>query len=525
MTALGAFVFAVAFACVGAASGEDVRYQYPSTLMTKTVDFKVEPNGVHMVWLRAQKVDGRYFPDGVENMGSLVGLHLRDRDGKDVVMTYSGGCTHYKSRGLTFYVSRDGHGERKVDSVDVLFGKFPDVELGDVMLGYLLYENGDERWVSQEIAIQCGGKGSHAKCTKCFKLIPMLVARQALGLRGPSPAGGRPQGVPGAGAAARAAGGDVGGADAGAAVFLDESVLKGKSIRLAARTLIYDLSALPEEKGMGWLNAGMEVRVVGKASPMLAHVRFTTSAGKTYDGAVRVGDLVPVFPLEVVTIPPIMNQEHEDCLMISHISFDRVAEGTAGETLRLCSVRQDGTSAMDVLGASGIVYSTRDATGYKGMHVGLRMEGARPGDEYLCFFLHDDGDGLWVSQVFGLRAGSGKYHEACASCFQMMDKSALDALQAALVARAKAGGAAKSGAGRDAADAGGFLFGEMELKATTVVYALAELPAAQSIGRLPGGTTVYVLDDVGGGFVKVRFTAPNGRSYDGAMKIADLTGP
>ena len=48
------------------------------------------------------------------------------------------------------------------------------------------------------------------------------------------------------------------------------------------------------------------------------------------------------------------------------------------------------------------------------------------------------------------------------------------------------------------------------------------LPGEQVMGTLRAGVRVYAMEEVGGGFTRVRFTTPGGRNLEGAAKTAEL---
>ena len=60
------------------------------------------------------------------------------------------------------------------------------------------------------------------------------------------------------------------------------------------------------------------------------------------------------------------------------------------------------------------------------------------------------------------------------------------------------------------------------MQGDTPIYSLRALPQEQILGTLKAGAVLYVMEDLGGAYVRVRFTTPGGRSGEGAAKKADL---
>ena len=66
--------------------------------------------------------------------------------------------------------------------------------------------------------------------------------------------------------------------------------------------------------------------------------------------------------------------------------------------------------------------------------------------------------------------------------------------------------------------------GKVELNRNTEVYSLQGIPGEYRLGTLKAGTTVYLMEDLGRGYARIRFTGAGGRSTEGAIRTHDLRG-
>lgn len=277
------------------------QYQYPSHLFQRTIKFEDyvtrEPRtvGEHSCCLDLEKIDGKYLPSGPSP--ELL-LHYCKKDGSDVTVKsykWSGGI-HYKKKGkideiesvkFIWWITTDIHSSKSI-IID-------DAQLGDVTRCYILCDNGDSSWVSQEFGIRCGGKGQHSHCDQCFMPVP-VPKNKTLGETTAERLKKIEQGVqkpddPKVAAthtplSSRTA---------------DELV--GQELRLQSDIVIYSLAALPRPEAMGELKADMTLQVVRTLSPTLLHVKFTTSNGHTYEGVAKLSSLQQTVPVTPLTAP------------------------------------------------------------------------------------------------------------------------------------------------------------------------------------------------------------------------------
>jgi len=500
-----AAVFLLAWAAGAACGGAE--YRYPQGLPAKSLKMEVkeEPLGRigedrHMRVLRVE-IPGKQLKDTRPIEG--VTLHVRQVDGSDLQLAANAGMSYSYSGG--------GWALKLTTNVVLSWTpSLPGAKEDETYPCYIAFEAGPKKWATREFSLKIGGSGRHMHCDKCF----------SIGM------------APKAGWAATAAtrlGATAGGSGAGEAPWavsvrgarvqdlLGGDEIAGRDVTVDEDVLIYSLDALPREEGMGRLKAGLTVHVIGEAAPSLAHVTFTTSSGRTYEGAAKISDLVPEHDLGVDVSVPSMSETpdpHRNNWKLLNIPFSLVPQGTAASTVRLRCMGTDGTSKdLPVQGAvaSSATYSYVNGT--------LALD-ARPGDEFLCFAVFDDGKKTWTSQAFGLACGPGPHGE-CAECFDFVPQAQVGALLEKVLE------AKKAAVRRTPADAGepsgaAFRPGKTVLRRDTPIYSLRALPHEQALGTLKAGAVLYVMEDLGGAYVRVRFTTPGGRSGEGAAKKAGL---
>ena len=66
--------------------------------------------------------------------------------------------------------------------------------------------------------------------------------------------------------------------------------------------------------------------------------------------------------------------------------------------------------------------------------------------------------------------------------------------------------------------------GKVELTRNTMVYSLHGAPGEYPMGTLKAGTTLYVMEDLGRGYARIRFTGSGGRSVERAIQTRELRG-
>ena len=64
----------------------------------------------------------------------------------------------------------------------------------------------------------------------------------------------------------------------------------------------------------------------------------------------------------------------------------------------------------------------------------------------------------------------------------------------------------------------------MELTRNATVYSLQGAPGEYPMGTLKAGTTLYVMEDLGRGYARIRFTGSGGRNVEGAIQTRELRG-
>lgn len=263
-------------------------YQYPDKLPQQTVKFfqdsppKTREN--HQNWLILKPAYGQSFPEG--HPPSLQ-LHYCRKDGSDAATEpYNLDFQKKNSREIEIYDCR-----WKVESVTwatkEAYAQWTNAvaelgwrtngciildnqQLDEITRCYILWNQGNSTWVSQEFGIHCGGQGRlHAQCTSCF----MPVALENLDKHNLAP---KPS--------------------------ADELV--GQDLCLASDIPIYSLDVFPREALMGQLKALLTVHVVRRLSSDMLHVKFTTSKGQTIEGAAKYTDLLLSRPaIPAVQVP------------------------------------------------------------------------------------------------------------------------------------------------------------------------------------------------------------------------------
>ena len=451
-----------------------------------------------------------------------VRLHVRQPDGSDLSLSPSVGMsTSYSGGGWAFKTV-----------TNVVFSwtpNFPGVQDGDTYPCYISYETGAKKWATREFSLKIGGNGSHMRCDKCFSIgMPpktTLVATTAARMGTLGGTNGRGKGEESA---------SVPTPRVRVQDLLDGKEIKGHDVPLENDILIYRPNVLPREEGLGQLKAGVTVHVGEEAAPSFVHVKFTTSSGHAYEGAAKIADLVPQHDLSIDVTPPmgLVPDPHQNELKLPNIPFSLVASGMTAGTLCVRCMRLDGT--VQDLAIQGWSSSS---SGHYSSSVSLSLD-ARPGDKYLCCVVCRDGQTTWVSQPFGLVCGVG-IHSGCEKCFSFVSQKDVATLMETVLAAKKekwatagmpGGGTMTrtgigSGLGQEMPAPAGFKPGKVVLARNTRIYSLQALPQEQVLGTLRTGATLYVMDDLGGAYVRVRFTTPGGRSGEGAAKKADLAAP
>lgn len=515
-------------------------YRYPSELPVKSLKMEVReevPATVgaerHMRWLRTAEQD-RQLKD--TRPLTAVTLHVCRPDGSDLAV----------EAGVAQSTRYVGGGWNLKATTNVVFTwtpNLPEARAGDVLPCYISFEAGPKKWTTREFSLKIGGSGRHMRCDKCFTvgMAPKATLAASTGARMAALSGGA-NSTAGRGSLERGAtarrdalehGRDGEAAAPGPTArvqdLLDAADLQGTSVELEDDILIYEPGTPPGERVMGRLQAGMSVRVDGAAGSGHARVQFTTSSGRTYAGTAKVADLVPRHPLGVAlaaagtgaAASPAAEQE----LVVDLLPYALVKPGTALVTMKLRIAGKDGK----VLERTPTTVSS-SPDGYRDVRWALAAAELRPGESYLCHFVHRGGERVWTSQAFGLaceenEAGAWGTWEAEPPRlrFRLLPQPEADAMLEQAVARKRAA-AETAAAGTGTPGAAGFRTGKAVLARATAIYSLADLPGARAMGTLPAGATVYVMEDLGGEFARVRFTTPRGRSVEGVAKKADLRG-
>ena len=166
-------------------------------------------------------------------------------------------------------------------------------ELGDIYRCYVYCDMGEQSWVSQEFGIRWGGKGKHVHCPHCSQPVSLprnktLSAATADRLKTLERDETRPQ------ENQMVQGEKLGSTEP----MLSADELVGKDLRLTTSIIIYSLEALPRAEGVGELKSGVVVHVIRKLAPKVFHVKFTTSNGRTYEGAATLSSLQLAEPVQ-----------------------------------------------------------------------------------------------------------------------------------------------------------------------------------------------------------------------------------
>lgn len=484
------------------AEGAAQPYSYPTSLPQKTVKPEISTGMQHASNISTGYIPEKYLKNQLESPLSILEWHFRGKDGTDIAD--HGGAMNCKHK-----------------EVEINRGlSFPGAEVGDVFLFYLQYNDPNGPWVSKEFAVRCGGSGAHKDCNRCYKLIPLSVAQEEL-RRQAAPVAQRVD-VRGLADQRRQGGPTVKVQD-----LLGGKDVLGQEIQLKSETTIYSLDALPKEEPIGRLKAGMTVHAGEEVAPTLVRANFTTSSGREYEGAVKFSDLVSQTELEVRlsrlssgTIGESAESRHRNELHIPNVPETFLAGSRMGNNaaiLRL--VKTDGTS-QEIKTRIGVrigsvTYSADRPISPYSLSATLKLAEANPGDEYVCYVLHNTNGLTQVSQPFGLLCGESGTHGTCAECYDLVPTEKVQTMLERIVAARKA----NSRADRNP-EAGGKRL--VTLTEPTPIYSPKALPKEQVMGTLQAGAKVLVLEDMGGGFVHVRFVTPGGRHLEGAAKSVPL---
>lgn len=411
---------------------------------------------------------------------SAVTLHVRYHDGSDLSI-------------LPTMI--DQRNDRELSVSIEWWIDIPGAEAGDSYPAYISHEAGKNKWTTEEFLLLTGGSGNHEKCGSCFD-IKEPQSQSSPGGRVQSPPGWGRGGVASRGAAhARVQ--DL--LDVKAAAFQDTSV------ELDEEIVVYEPEGL---QPMGRVKPGMNLLVSEEVAPGFARVRFSTSSGQVYEGAVKVTDLVPRHTLHVAL--------RSKAVWIHDIPEEFAARSSELQTLRLCCVGQDGVVKELVPKTSGKISGVSHYVTWD-----FSPDVVQRG-EYLCYLLHGEGTNTWTSQAFGLRCGPNE-------TLGYLPQRKVDEFLAKLVARKnaqKAMGkrAIATGDARGSAKEDGAVLRDVVSRRVTEIYSLRELPEERLMGKVPSGVTLHVMEDLGGGYLRVRFTLPNGREVEGAAKKGDVSG-
>lgn len=470
-------------------------YAYPSSLPQKSVKPEIHTGMQHASSISTGYIPEKYLKNPHESPLSILEWHFRGKDGTDIAG--HGGAMNCKHK-----------------EVELNKGlSIPGAEVGDVFLFYLQYNDPNGPWVSKEFAVRCGGSGAHKDCNRCYKLIPLSVAQEEL-RRQAAPmaqrvdvrglAEQRRQGVPTVKVQDLLGGDDV----------------LGHDVQLRAEITIYSLDALPKEEPIGRLKAGMTVHAGEEVAPTLVRAKFTTSSGREYEGAVKFSDLVSQTELDVHlalhgtgTIGESAESRHRNELYIPSVPETFLAGSSMAHNAAMLRLLKSDGSSQEIktrIGASigmGPVSHSLSAS--------LKLDGANPRDEYLCYLLHNTNGVTQVSQPFGLLCGEGGPHGRCADCYDLLPPEKVQTMLERAVALKKSN--LRAGGIEDESD-----HAALTLARDTAIYSLKALPREQVMGTLKAGTRVYMMEQVGGEYVRVRFTTPGGRNLEGAARTTDF---
>ena len=171
-------------------------YRYPDQLPQRTVKFYpyVDPgNSVyHSTTIKTEPIDAKYFQGSTPDCVTLE-FHYCDKQGNDCLGRNRNENSNGKGGNYSgeVFKKKGGLGDiealyfewfvkTEVDSPGLTYCGYnrfywENPQLGDVYRCYLLYNKGEDSWVSQEFGVQCGGKGRHVHCPQCF--MPVTVPR------------------------------------------------------------------------------------------------------------------------------------------------------------------------------------------------------------------------------------------------------------------------------------------------------------------------------------------------------------
>jgi hypothetical protein len=297
------FCMGLALAVLAGTAWAD-QYEYPSDLPKKTLKAYInEPwsKSEHSKTLWSGDIPDRYLFENV-HLNSLTlaacELHIRALDGTEIVKTCGSSASF-------------ANGKTQTRMLNINFGDWLERNVGDIFLCYFLYKDPPGPWVSQELAVKCGGKSLHSKCNQCFKLISLEVAKRELKSQGAS-TGAKPMGMERRGGITHEpsrprpmpASQWQNRTDDGDDLANDEEEVGQSDYWMPAMreyrpgkmipdrdTTIYSLRALPREEMMGTLKAGRPLYVMEDVGGGFVRVRFITSDGKRYEGAAKKSGL------------------------------------------------------------------------------------------------------------------------------------------------------------------------------------------------------------------------------------------
>lgn len=245
-------------------------YIYPASMPQKTIKPEFPVGTLHDSGVSID-LPGKYLKNPPASPTRLLEWHFRGKDGRDITK---------KSISMVYSSKENSHGYENV-GMGIQF-PFQDAVVGDVFLFYILYNDPNNMWVSKEFAVRCGGSKTHKDCNQCFKPIPLAMAQEEL------KRGARSQ----VGTVAEIAGkADSGQQTTPSGNPLMASEIENIDVTLTQEIEVYSLESVPSEQLIGHLKAGVTVHVLEKLTPTLAHVRFSTSSGKTYEAAMKILDL------------------------------------------------------------------------------------------------------------------------------------------------------------------------------------------------------------------------------------------
>lgn len=261
------------------------QYQYPDKLPQQIVKFfqdsppKTKEN--HQNWLILQPSYGQSFPEG---QPPSLQLHYCRKDGSDAATApYNLDFQKKNSTEIEIYdcrwevmpvrwANKEAYA-KWTNAVAELGWRtngciiLNNPQLGEVTRCYIVWNQGNSSWVSQEFGIHCGGQGRlHSQCTRCFMPVNLDTHNLA-----PKPSA-------------------------------DELV--GKELCLASDIPIYSLDVFPRQALIGKVKALVTVHVVRKLSTDMLHVKYTTSNGQTRECAAKYTDLLLSRPaIPAVQVP------------------------------------------------------------------------------------------------------------------------------------------------------------------------------------------------------------------------------